>query len=349
MSAFAASTPLPADYIKSDPRIFFSYHPENTSFQKGYLGIGITTICGTLHIRFPHAVKVKNIALNFIGRETVEWIDLIKVREKIIVNKSIYLWRSLTELGHELVTDLDIPFEFEIPQNAIESFSTRFGKVQYTLIATINRKSRRKRNSIEVIVPLCRWTIPSKQEASPLVIKCNARHLNVPISWQAILSQTFFDINSETLVKLRMTPLNPDLSIHKISTCLKTSVKYFVDGQPECHRYHTKNFVSGKDILMIAMGTNTIFEANTLIKIPSNVPPTCKTKYMSIKNQIQIKVTFKRLRRIVLITRDIIVGRNFLDNKSAEDIRDYMDNYFFFESELNENCNGGKMRNFIIV
>src|SRR5436190_19060310 len=118
MTAFAASTPLPTDYIKTDSRMFFSFHPENTSFKKGYLGIGITTISGTLHIRFPHAVAAKTITLNFIGRETVEWTDLKKIRaEKILVNKSIYLWRSSTELEHELVTDLDLPFEFEIPED----------------------------------------------------------------------------------------------------------------------------------------------------------------------------------------------------------------------------------------
>src|SRR5436305_767960 len=139
MAAFAASTPLPTDYVKTDPRMFFSFHPDNASFQNGYLGIGITTISGTLHIRIPHAVAAKNITLNFIGRETVEWTDLKKIRaEKILVNKSMYLWHSSTELGHELVSDLDLPFEFEIPEDAIESFITQFGRVQYTLRATIN-------------------------------------------------------------------------------------------------------------------------------------------------------------------------------------------------------------------
>ncbi|EXX55791.1 hypothetical protein RirG_222180 [Rhizophagus irregularis DAOM 197198w] len=45
-------------------------------------------------------------------------------------------------------------FEFEIPKGVIESFHTQFEKVQYILRATINRKLRRKKNSIEVLVPL---------------------------------------------------------------------------------------------------------------------------------------------------------------------------------------------------
>ncbi|CAG8673339.1 309_t:CDS:1, partial [Cetraspora pellucida] len=109
--------------------MFFSYHPENTSFQKGYLGISTTTISGTFHVRFPQAIEAKNITLAFIGREIVEWADLKKVKaEKIIVNKSVYLWQTTSELGHELLTDLDLPFEFPIPEDAIESFVTHYGK-----------------------------------------------------------------------------------------------------------------------------------------------------------------------------------------------------------------------------
>jgi len=326
--AFAASTPLPTDYIKSDTRMFFSYHPENISFQKGYLGVpGVTTISGTFHIRFPHAIEARNVTLNFTGKEIVEWIDLKKIRaEKIIVNKLMYLWQSTTELGHELITDLDLPFDFEIPQDAIESFNTHFGKVQYTLRATINRKQRRKKHFIEVLVPLCRWTIPSDHEIRPLIIKSHVRHRKIPISWQAVLPQTFFDINSEALIKLKFTSHNPDLRIRKISTCLVTYVQYFVDRHPQQrHKYHKKHHTPGKDILMRPMGTNTIFETNTMIRIPSDVPPSGKTKYMSIKNQIQIKVTFERIRNTVMIVRDIIVGRNFLEDKSAADMRDSME------------------------
>ncbi|PKK63810.1 hypothetical protein RhiirC2_124890 [Rhizophagus irregularis] len=219
MAAFAASTPLPSDYLKSDSRMFFSYHPENTSFQKGYLGIGVTTISGTLHIRFPHAVAAKFITLNFIGRETVEWVDLKKIRaERIIIDKSYKLWESSTELGHELITDLDLPFDFEIPEDAIGSFQSQFGKVQYTLRATIYRKPRRKKHSIEVLVPLSRWTIPTDQEIRPLVIKSHARHRK-----------------------------KPDLRVRKISTCLKTFVQYFVDGRPEeRQRLHSKHVITGK-------------------------------------------------------------------------------------------------------
>ncbi|GES83226.1 hypothetical protein GLOIN_2v1487494 [Rhizophagus clarus] len=154
----------------------------------------------------------------------------------------MYLWQPSTEIGHELVTDLDLPFEFEIPED-------------------------KKEKLIEVLVPLSRC--------------------------------------SEALIKLKLTSQKLDLRVRKISTCLKTFVQYFVDRRSEERkRLHSKHIITDSDVLMTSVGTNTIFEANTLKRIPSNVPPTGKTKYMSISNQIQIKVTFERSRHNVMIMKD---------------------------------------------
>jgi hypothetical protein len=315
MKAISASTPFPTDYIKSDPRMFFSYNPANSKFQNGYLGVGISTISGMLHIRLSNAVRAKNITLNFIGSENVEWYKFKIIRaNEIFASKLINIWESGTELGHELITDLDLPFEFEIPGNAVESFVTQFGKVQYTLIATINRMSNSKKISIEVMIPLYRRKIALEQEMSPLFIKSHAKVRKVPISWEANLPSTFFDLNSEAVIKLKLTSPDPDLQVHKISTCLKTYVQYFVEGYTaERHKIHAKYFVYGKDITMTLIDNYRSFEATTILKLSSNVPPTCETKYMAVKNQVQIKVTFKRLRHNVLITKDIIVGRKFID------------------------------------
>ncbi|CAI2190526.1 7397_t:CDS:1, partial [Funneliformis geosporum] len=90
---------------------------------------------------------------------------------------------------------------------------------------------------------------------------------------------------------------------------------------------HPKHMISGKEIMISPMGPDTIFEANAIVKIPSNVPPSGKTKFMLIKNKLQIKVTFERSRHSVMIMREIVIGRNFLDDKSAADMRESMD-YF---------------------
>ncbi|CAB4433205.1 unnamed protein product [Rhizophagus irregularis] len=80
------------------------------------------------------------------------------------------------------------------------------------------------------------------------------------ISWQAVLPQTFFDVNSEALIKLKLTSQKPDLRVRKIRTCLKIFVQYFVVGQPEeRQRLHSKHIITGNDVLMTPVGTNTTF------------------------------------------------------------------------------------------
>jgi hypothetical protein len=224
MSAFMfASTPPPSDYVKNDPHMFFSYHPERTSFQSGYLGISHTTVSGTLHVRFLEPVEAKNISVKFIGRETVEWVDLKKVHgEQVIVNKGMCLWQSRNGTGSELISEMDLPFEFDVPSDAMESFGSQFGNIEYTLRATVHRKPKKKRTWCEVVIPLWRWTVPDEEDMRPLVIKSPKRQRKVPLSWQAVLPQTFFDVNSDMLVKLRLIAYNPGLRIRKISACLKT-------------------------------------------------------------------------------------------------------------------------------
>ncbi|CAG8432732.1 7059_t:CDS:2 [Diversispora eburnea] len=312
------STPLLSDYIRANHRIFFSYEPENPSFQLGFLGIGKSTVSGTLHVRFPTSIEAKNISLTFIGREVVEFVDLSDLKktraEKIIVKESIYLWKTTSAIGHEPITDLDLPFEFKIPGDAFESLTSHHGKIQYTLKAAIG-VAKKKSTYVKVLVPIRRWIIPEEQDLRPLVLKSNSRDRKVPLSWQAILPQTFVNVNSEIVIKLRLTSHNPELRIHKINSCLKTYMSYAVENRDDTNerKCHQKNKVHGKDIMMIPMGPDTIFETNVIVNIPNDVMPTCKTKYITVRNEIRIKIAFERSRHHVIIKRDVVVGRNLFD------------------------------------
>ncbi|CAB4382669.1 uncharacterized protein OCT59_014616 [Rhizophagus irregularis] len=347
MTHETASTPHTNDCIKSDHRMFFTFDPEKSSFLSGYLGINVTTITGTLLVRFTQAIKARKINLYFIGREKVEWVHLRKIKkEKIILKQHEILWESNNPIGYELITDLTLPFEFQVPSNAIESIDSNFGHVQYTLKAVINKKINKK-FWIEVKVPIWRWARPSIEELKPLIIKSkSSQQRRHQIEWETILPKTFFDINSNFKIKLRMIVQDPDLRIKKISTSLKGIVKYFNnnddnddvvgggggsnssdnddddddddddDGKKflpfEKEQYLYKGeTINGKDVVMTPSGLDTLFEANILINIPDDVIPTCKTNYMKIINEIQIKVMFERSNTYVLITREILIGRNY--------------------------------------
>ncbi|CAG8457365.1 16381_t:CDS:2 [Rhizophagus irregularis] len=301
MTHETASTPHTNDCIKSDHRMFFTFDPEKSSFLSGYLGINVTTITGTLLVRFTQAIKARKINLYFIGREKVEWVHLRKIKkEKIILKQHEILWESNNPIGYELITDLTLPFEFQVPSNAIESIDSNFGHVQYTLKAVINKKINKK-FWIEVKVPIWRWARPSIEELKPLIIKSkSSQQRRHQIEWETILPKTFFDINSNFKIKLRMIVQDPDLRIKKISGG-GSNKQYLYKGET----------INGKDVVMTPSGLDTLFEANILINIPDDVIPTCKTNYMKIINEIQIKVMFERSNTYVLITREILIGRNY--------------------------------------
>ncbi|RHZ79412.1 hypothetical protein Glove_146g62 [Diversispora epigaea] len=149
-------------------------------------------------------------------------------------NHRIFFSRILFQLGflgieylslennfRELITDLDLPFEFKI---LCEFLTSHYGKIQYTHKAAIG------------VVPK-----------------------------RTILSQT--NINFEIVIKLRLTSHNPELRIHKI------------------------NSLHGKDITMIP---DTIFVTSVIVNISNDVMPTCETKYITVRNEIRIKMAFER-------------------------------------------------------
>ncbi|CAG8699582.1 22463_t:CDS:2 [Rhizophagus irregularis] len=57
----------------------------------------------------------------------------------------------------------------------------------------------------------------------------------------------------------------------------------FTASAPLSTDYLKSDFIN--DVLTTTTSSNTIFEANTSIRISSNISPTGKTKHMSIRNQ----------------------------------------------------------------
>ncbi|CAI2178641.1 2378_t:CDS:1 [Funneliformis geosporum] len=330
MSHVAVSSPLPNDYIKSNRHMFFSFHPDSFSFLSGYLGVNTAKISGSLLIRTPQEIEASEINLYFIGREKVEWgVDFRKAKAKdeyIIFNLHENLWTTSDPVGYELITELSLPFEFEVPSDAVESFESSFGSVRYTLKAVIIRNQKKKNKWVEVIVPILRWSQPPEEELSPLVLKSkDISQRKHQIGWEAELPKTFFDIGSKRFkVKLKIICRQPDLRIRKINSYLKGIFKYKANNLSfEKEQYCYKGEISGNDIIIVPNGVDIIFEVKVIIDIPSNILPTCQTKYMNIINEIQIKVIFERSNTFVLITREIFLGRNYnIDGESINELSD---------------------------
>src|SRR5687767_14280142 len=90
--------PPKSQYKNSCKDIFFSYSPNNTNFQQGYLGIQQTRITGILRIRKPitNPLLTDKIEIIFTGKEFVQWgeVEMDRNINNNLIELSYIIWES---------------------------------------------------------------------------------------------------------------------------------------------------------------------------------------------------------------------------------------------------------------
>src|SRR6266496_1491921 len=106
--------PPKSQYKNSCKNIYFSYSPNNSNFQQGYLGIQQTKITGTLHIRRPitNPLLTDKIEIIFTGKEFVKWseVEMSNNINKNLIELSYIIWESRFKGVYQEITELDLPF-----------------------------------------------------------------------------------------------------------------------------------------------------------------------------------------------------------------------------------------------
>ncbi|CAG8464400.1 3863_t:CDS:1, partial [Diversispora eburnea] len=160
-------------------KAFFSYSPDENSFQLGHLGANKSIISGILHIRYTEEKPVfaKKVKVSFVGKEYAFFRGTL-IEEKnnndgndysdgdesyanneydsdvSPTNPSIHtakrkffgtttcLWKSQSKGSYEGVKFLDLPFKFKLPNNLPPSIvmDGGCGRIYYTLKAEISRR-----------------------------------------------------------------------------------------------------------------------------------------------------------------------------------------------------------------
>lgn len=247
------SGPPIEDYRHYSSKAYFTYLPNQTQFQQGYLGVQPSRICGFFHLQYSDKkpLRVERIELIFKGKVSVKW-DIRRGSESRTFRKSNkfirfekQLWSSSAKGDFEPITKLDLPFEFKIPEVAptsipfIEAEYTTNGSINYSIKAKIHRKSVMKRSSykiVEVWIFLNRYVllppIPN-YEILPMIKKAEM------FECQVTFEKTIFDINSGVinvpinvkLLDMRVTVKNVILKLKqftrlKIENLAKINSKY---------------------------------------------------------------------------------------------------------------------------
>ncbi|CAG8438788.1 6673_t:CDS:2 [Diversispora eburnea] len=173
--------PNRSDYEAYSSKCFFSYPPNGTGFQTGYLGIGPSIVSGRFHLRYPknRSINISKITLALIGSEYSEF-DSVQNENNNFFESNIILWSSA-------VSELDLIFTFKLEDNLPPSFTcnnitnnvSTFGVI-YMFVATIYNNNNGVHKVIRCICPITRWSLPNLVKQPELLTrpKYNNRQLN---------------------------------------------------------------------------------------------------------------------------------------------------------------------------
>ncbi|RHZ78077.1 hypothetical protein Glove_168g58 [Diversispora epigaea] len=188
--------PNRSDYESYSSKGFFSYPPNGTEFQTGYLGIGPSTVSGRFHLRYPKncSINISKINLALKGGESFGYkLDSAQTVNNNFFESNIVLWSSESydnnnnhDNNREQVSELDLRFTFKLDDDLPPSFTynniaNNFSTcgVIYLLEATIYNNNN-VHKVIRCICPITRWSLPNLVEQPESLIrpKYNNRRWN---------------------------------------------------------------------------------------------------------------------------------------------------------------------------
>ncbi|CAG8588984.1 1524_t:CDS:2 [Diversispora eburnea] len=100
LNATKIKGPNRSDYKTYSSKCFFSYPPNGTGFQMGYLGIGPSTVSGGFHLHYPknRQVNISKITLALKGGEYGE-LDSIETVNNVFFESNVVLWSAAANNG----------------------------------------------------------------------------------------------------------------------------------------------------------------------------------------------------------------------------------------------------------
>ncbi|CAG8800025.1 9714_t:CDS:1 [Dentiscutata erythropus] len=372
-SMIHVKTPPRHAYKRNSKKAYFSYSLRDQTFQQGYLGVQPSTIQGNFHLRYKTTkpLLAYSVDIFFKGKIMVEWNDGQNVHSgfKTLLEHGVRVWSAEPIQHHEPsavkttrgklmtnltpqstnydrnrmmhfgeITNLDLPFEFLIPNNALSSIIpmnkfAAIGKVSYYIKAVISRYLppykflRKSLKIVEVRCPITRWNLPLNIPPRPTTLTKSNDSLDCQITFR----QTTFKKGSLILVPIKLIIHDQKTFIKKITVELK-----------ECHLLKVKrrdqiiersvitSKASSENLSLIPNTTNEYYiemklDMNLIdSKRPLNVSMSNDTPPLTRYSDVDIEVTHKVIVKIYLKNaRDLKFVKpisivNAIDEKEAE-------------------------------
>ncbi|CAG8498294.1 4011_t:CDS:1 [Funneliformis mosseae] len=300
--------PPKSQYKRSCKNIFFSYLPNNTNFQQGYLGVQQTKIAGILHVRRPitNPLLTDKIEIIFTGKEFVKWseLEMCKNVNKKIIELSYVIWESSIKGVYQKITDLDLPFEIPLPDDLPDSLFFKHpvkAQISYSLKAKFSKPTKYFGlkcgvKKISILCPITRWNLPVRPTLQP--IPMNARSSIPPsggVEYVANLDQTIFGIGNSIIIPIELILKNMRVYVKKIKIFLK---EYHQLMRKKFIHYNSEKVVKSEvygDQLMLVSGTLNRYEVKAgLDLITKNkrkpILPSVQSDHIVVWHKVKVKV-----------------------------------------------------------
>ncbi|CAG8442309.1 18744_t:CDS:1 [Acaulospora morrowiae] len=338
----ALNGPAQSDYEIYNPKTFFSYPPNGSGFQTGFLGVGPSIVSGGFHIKYPknQPLKISKITLSLIGGEVFSYsmMDSVHTVDKKFFESTLDLWES-ADHQDEPISDLDLRFRFRLdddlpPSLAYNNIAHNVSTcgILYILEATLYNHQNSVQGvyrSIKLNCPITRWNLPNKIKQSIELSQLSRPEYNRKWNISKGIDDIIYSANLD--YKWYAIGSTLEMPIALVLPCTSMSVK---EVHAEIKEYHVlqdkgycvhvtkqkvfSNTFKGKEFSKVE-NTKNKYLLTLKLKIPSNniIPDfdddTRELNHVQLVHQLKIRIKFGSFKTLVL--KKQIAIKNTLDKK----------------------------------
>ncbi|GBC01254.1 hypothetical protein RclHR1_04110006 [Rhizophagus clarus] len=357
-------------YNRCSTKAYFKPTPNPTSFQHGYYGIENSTIKGSFHLCYPvHSPLYSDkIELIFEGIQVISWKEnnIVTTKENILYKQSKIIWKS-TNNNYEELSILDLPFEFDLPDNlpatitslnvkghegnnagGVAGDGTEIGHITYSLRAEISRPINlfklqiSQKKIVEVWCRIQRWQKLEGINTFDRPFKWI--NSNDDIRYEVELEKTLFNYKDTINIPMKffINDLNK-VKIKKISVRIKESHELKIDDKSkkiggfviidtafgeQAKKSRTSN---GDDYYFIKMKLN-LTKANLGRKL------NCSTinEMIDIRHKLRIKILLENSNSPSIELEKEITILNFITKQDISEHHHLMNTWFYHNESKTE-------------
>ncbi|CAG8555958.1 9673_t:CDS:1, partial [Scutellospora calospora] len=338
-------------YKHHSTKAYFSYPFSQNQFQIGYLGTQPSRLIGTLHLRYPSSspLLTDKIELMFIGKEYIQWTEVKKSANQNIkiCEISIILWESSVKGLYQEITELDLPFEIELPDDLPSSLKFNKpakSKISYKISAKIFRpikllKSQYGTKKIEIRCPIKRWSLPVCTDtdiySSPMnsMIRTSGPSAK-GVECEIMLEKTSFGIESTIFVPIRLILNNMKVYVKKIYISLKEYHQLVVK---QTTNIYSKDLIKDEvfgDQVMLVCGTLNEYAIKLkmdLNKVKKPIVCSFRDEHVVVWHKIKLMIVLNNAPAISF-EKEIKIGYIISEEDAISIAEDRWDNIYYYES-----------------